>query len=132
MPDRRRNRGLGGSVRRATGLIPVLTRVDLQAYVDKRAEEWIDPNVYRRKRREKLATQRPKRNYRNPRPPKVEPPEKPLRHPSAGTIKKEIISLRTAWNWARRYLFLREDFPGSGLDYAKIEENGSRNIHSHG
>jgi integrase len=104
-------------------LIPPLTRADLQKYVDKRSEEWIDPNIYRRKRREKLASQKPKRKYKNPRPPKVEKPDKPLRHPSAGTIKKEIISLRTAWNWARRHLFLPEEFPGGGLDYAKLEES---------
>jgi hypothetical protein len=28
-------------------------RPNLQKYVDKRSEEWIDPNIYRRKRREK-------------------------------------------------------------------------------
>jgi hypothetical protein len=28
-------------------LIPALTRPDLQNYVDKRSEEWIDPNIYR-------------------------------------------------------------------------------------
>src|SRR5439155_21500232 len=63
------------------------------------------------------------RKYKNPRTPKVEKPDKPLRHPSAATIKKEIISLRTAWNWGRRHLGLREEFPGTGLDYAKIEES---------
>jgi integrase len=103
-------------------LIPPLTRADLQAYVEKRSGEWIDPNVYRRKRREKLANQQPKRKFKRPRPPKTEAPDKPLRHPSAATIRKEIISLRTAWNWARRHLGLREEFPGGGLDYAKIEE----------
>jgi hypothetical protein len=30
--------------------------------------------------------------------------------------------LRTIWNWARRDLDLMEEFPGGGLDYAKIEE----------
>jgi integrase len=34
-----------------------------------------------------------------------------------------MISLRTAWNWARRHLGLREEFPGSRLDYAKIAES---------
>jgi len=63
-----------------------------------------------------------KRNYKNPRPSKIEPPDKPKRHPSAATIKKEMVSLRTAWNWARRHLGLVEEFPGTGLDYAKIEE----------
>ncbi len=103
-------------------LIQPLMRSDLQKYVDKRSEEWIDPNVYRRKRREKLAAAKPKRKFKKPRPPKVVPPDKPLRHPSAATIRKEIISLRTAWNWARRHLALAEEFPGTGLDYAKIEE----------
>jgi integrase len=103
-------------------LIPTLMRPDLQKYVDRRSDEWIDPNVYRKARRTKLATAKPKRKYKNPRPPKVEKPDKPLRHPSAATIKKEIISLRTAWNWARRHLGLAEEFPGTGLDYAKIEE----------
>jgi integrase len=104
-------------------LIPVLTRADLQGYVDKRSNEWIDPNVYRKERRKKMALAKPKRKYKNPRPPKVEVADKPLRHPSAATIRKEIISLRTAWNWARRQLGLREEFPGGGLDYAKIDES---------
>jgi integrase len=103
-------------------LISPLTRPDLQKYVDKRSEEWIDPNIYRKARREKEAA-RPKRNFKKPRPPKFEPPDKPLRHPSVATIKKEIISLRTAWNWARRHLDLAEEFPGTGLDYAKIEQS---------
>ncbi len=103
-------------------LIRPLMRPDLQKYVDKRSEEWIDPNIYRRKRREKLAQAKPKRKFKKPRPPKVVPPDKPLRHPSAATIRKEIISLRTAWNWARRHLALAEEFPGTGLDYAKVEE----------
>jgi len=62
-----------------------------------------------------------KRKFKNPRPPKVEP-DRHKRHPSPATIKKEIISLRTAWNWARRQLGLTEEFPGGKLDYAKIEE----------
>jgi integrase len=103
-------------------LIPTLMRPDLQKYVDKRSQEWIDPNIYREARREKLAA-KPKRKYKKPRPPKVEPPDKPKRHPSAATIRKEIISLRTAWNWARRHLALIEEFPGTGLDYAKIAES---------
>lgn len=104
-------------------LIPTLSRPDLQKYVDKRSEEWIDPNVYRKARRAKLAAAKPGRNFSKPRPPKVEPPDKPLRHPSAATIKKEIVSLRTAWNWARRHLSLAEEFPRTGLDFAKIEES---------
>jgi integrase len=105
----------------AKRLIPTLMRPDLQEYVNKRSEEWIDPNVYRKARREKETT-RTKRNFKNPRPPKFEPPDKPKRHPSAATIKKEIVSLRTAWNWARRQLNLKEEFPGTGLDFAKLEE----------
>ena len=86
--------------------------------MDKRSEEWIDPNVYRKARRPKQY----KRKFKNPRlPPKVEP-DKPKRHPSPATIKKATISLRTAWNWARRQLGLTEEFPGGKLDYAKIEE----------
>ena len=103
-------------------VIPLMSRSDLQRYVDERSEEWIDPNIYRKARRAKLMTARPKRNYKNPRPPKIEKPDKPKRHPSAATIRKEIISLRTAWNWARRHLGLVEEFPGTGLDFAKIEE----------
>jgi integrase len=48
--------------------------------------------------------------------------DKPKRHPSPATLKKEIVSLRTAWNWARRQLGVVEEFPGGKLDYAKIEE----------
>jgi integrase len=106
----------------AKRLIPALTRPDLQKYADKRSEEWIDPNVYRKARRAKLAA-KPKRKYKNPRPPKAEAPDKPKRHPSSATIRKEIISLRTAWNWARRHLSLVEEFPGTGLDFAKIAES---------
>src|SRR6185312_16797100 len=98
-----------------------LKRADLQRYVDKRSQEWIDPNVYRRKRCEKQST-KPKRNFKKPRPPKVEPPDKPKCHPSAATIKKEIATFRTAWNWARWHLDLAPEFPGSRLDYAKIDE----------
>src|SRR5262249_51410667 len=99
-------------------------RSDLQRYVDKRSEEWIDLEVYRRKRKERVALAKPKRKYvRKNAPPKPpELPPRPKRHPSAATIKKEIISLPTAWNWARRHLGLAEEFPGGGLDYAKIQE----------
>lgn len=100
-------------------LIPTVTRADLQAYVDSRSKEWIDPNVYRRKRREKLAG-KPARKNRKPAP--LETEDKPRRHPSAATIKKEIVSLRAAWNWARRQLGLVEPFPGAALDFQKIEE----------
>jgi len=100
-------------------LVPTTTRADLQTYVDKRSGEWIDPNVYRRKRREKLAAKPPRKN-RKPAPPQSE--DKPRRHPSPATIRKEIVSLRTAWNWARRQLNLGETFPGVALDFAKVEE----------
>jgi integrase len=106
-------------------LISPLTRADLQAYVEKRSGEWIDPEVYRRKRREKAALAKPRRKYvrKNVPPKPAEAPERPKRHPSPATIKKEIISLRTAWNWARRHLGLREEFPGGSLDYAKVAES---------
>lgn len=106
--------------------IPSLSRATLQKYVDTRASEWIDPKRYERKRREKLAKQPPKRKYnRKNRPPPATPdkPDKGRRHPSAATIKKEIISLRTAWNWARRHLDIREEFPGGRLDYQKLQES---------
>jgi len=102
-------------------LVAPLGRSDLQEYVDTRAGEWIDPNVYRRKRLAKLALLSPRQRHRPNRKPIVLA-DKPKRHPSAATIRKEIISLRTAWNWARRYLRLAGEFPGSGLDFAKTEE----------
>src|SRR5205807_7837064 len=49
-------------------LIPTLSRADVQVYVDKRAGEWIDPEVYRKRRREKLAA-KPKRKYTRQEPP---------------------------------------------------------------
>jgi integrase len=104
-------------------LVTELQRPDLQKYVDARSKEWIDPNVYRKARRAKQAVQKPKRQYKRKTPPPPEPADKPKRHPSPATIKKEIVSLRTAWNWARRHLGLREEFPGAGLDYAKSEES---------
>jgi integrase len=97
-------------------IVPQISRADLQNYVNKRSEEWIDPNIYRKARKEKQS----KRNFKTPRPPKIEK-DKPKRHPSPATIKKEVISLRTAWHWARRQLGLTEEFPGGKLDYAKIE-----------
>lgn len=104
----------------AKRLISPLTRADLQAYVDKRSSEWIDPNIYRKKRREKQKTSKGERGMGKT---KSKLPDKPLRHPSAATIKKEMVSLRTAWNWSRRYLLLAEEFPGSDLDYAKTQES---------
>ncbi len=107
----------------AKRLVAPMTRADVQGYVDKRAGEWIDPNVYRRKRLAKLAALPPRRAYRRKNAkPRVALIDKPKRHPSSATIKKEVISLRTAWNWARRHLGLKEEFPGGGLDYAKTEE----------
>lgn len=101
-----------------------ITRADLQNYVEKRSAEWIDPEVYRKKRLA-MALAKPKRKYvRKIAVPKAaEAPHRPKRHPSSATIKKEIVSLRTAWNWARRQVNLREEFPGSSLDYAKTEES---------
>jgi hypothetical protein len=104
--------------------IPSLSRAELQRYVDTRSKEWIDPEVYRRKRRANAMQAKPRRKYvRKSAPPKApETPERAKRHPSAATIKKEIISLRTAWNWARRHLDLPHEFPGGHLDYQKLEE----------
>jgi integrase len=103
-------------------IVSALSLPDLQKYVDKRSAEWIDPNVYRRRRREKLAQKTYKRKFKKPRPPNFEPPDSPLRHPSPVSIKKEIEALRMAWNWARRFLGLAEEFPGGGLQFSKVEE----------
>ena len=92
---------------------------DLQAYIDRRAAEWIDPNVYRVRRRALAAAKKPRKN-RKPPPPESE--DKPRRHPSPATIRKEIVSLRTAWNWARNHRGLAAEFPGRGLAYVKGEE----------
>src|SRR5262245_55214407 len=83
-------------------VVPLMSRPDLQKFVEKRSREWIDPEQYRRKRQEKVALAKPKRKYvrKNPPPKPPEVPERPKRHPSSATIRKEIISLRTAWNWA--------------------------------
>lgn len=97
-----------------------LGRADLQGYADRRAGEWIDPNVHRAKRRVRDATKKPRRN-RNPPPAASE--DRPRRHPSAATVRKEVVSLRTAWNWARGHLGLKEEFPGKDLGYAKTEES---------
>jgi integrase len=106
--------------------IPSLSRADLQRYVDTRAAEWIDPEMYRRKSREKQPVVKPTRRKcvrKKPIPRAAEPPDRPKRHPSPATIKKEIISLRTAWNWARRHLHLQEEFPGGRLDHEKLQES---------
>jgi integrase len=103
-------------------LLPLIGRTELQDYIDRRSAEWIDPNVYLRKRREKLANHQPKRHFKRPRPAEVLPADKPLRHPSPVTVKKEIITLGTAWSWARRALDLKEPFPGVALEYPKGKE----------
>lgn len=41
---------------------------------------------------------------------------------SPATIKKEIISLRTAWNWSVNMQLLSGKFPATGLTYPKFEE----------
>jgi integrase len=41
---------------------------------------------------------------------------------SAATIKKEIITLRTAWNWAKRAKIVKEPFPYVGLRYPRTTE----------
>ena len=41
---------------------------------------------------------------------------------SAATIRKEIVSLRTAWNWAARMELVTGRFPNAGLRYPKTEE----------
>jgi hypothetical protein len=38
---------------------------------------------------------------------------------AAVTIKKELDTLRSAWNWAKRMGHVRDDFPGAGLVYPK-------------
>ncbi len=107
----------------AKRLVASLCRADLQSYVDKRMKEWIDPNIYRKQRRAKAKENPPKRNHKRKTPKKLDEPEKPRRHPSSATVRKEMVSLRTAWNWARRNLDLKEEFPGAALDYAKTEES---------
>jgi integrase len=41
---------------------------------------------------------------------------------AAITIKKELDTLRSAWNWAKRMGYVEGDFPGAGLIYPKGEE----------
>jgi integrase len=41
---------------------------------------------------------------------------------SAATIKKEIVTLRTAWNWAARMGLVAGRFPNEGLRYPKLDE----------
>ena len=101
-------------------VVTTISRANLQSYVNKRASEWIDPNKYRARRRARDKAKKPRSN-RKP-PPAIEQ-DKPRRHPSAATIRKEIVSLRTAWNWARNHQGLRPEFPGRHLGYAKVEES---------
>ncbi|MFO0847308.1 MAG: tyrosine-type recombinase/integrase [Gemmataceae bacterium] len=106
-------------------VVPDLGRADLQRYVDARADEWIDPDVYRRRREERAAAPKRKSARKGsaaapPALPAATP--RPRRHPSAATVRKEVVSLRTTWNWARRHLGLGAEFPGGGLVYAKTEE----------
>ena len=41
---------------------------------------------------------------------------------SAATIKKEIVSLRTAWNWGVKMGLVSGRFPNDGLRFPKIDE----------
>ncbi|OAI40502.1 recombinase XerD [Planctomycetaceae bacterium SCGC AG-212-D15] len=41
---------------------------------------------------------------------------------SPATIKKEIVTLRTAWNWAVKHKFLSVAFSSDGLRYPKSDE----------
>ena len=41
---------------------------------------------------------------------------------AAVTIKKEVDTLRSAWNWAKRMGQVQADFPGAGLVYPKGKE----------
>ncbi len=40
---------------------------------------------------------------------------------SPATIKKEIVTLRTIWNWTRNMGQIKRRFPGRGLAYPKLE-----------
>ena len=41
---------------------------------------------------------------------------------SPATIKKEIVTLRTAWNWAKRMKIVSERFPNEGLRFPRTTE----------
>jgi integrase len=41
---------------------------------------------------------------------------------SPATIKKEIVTLRTAWNWAAKMGLVAGRFPNDGLRYPKLDE----------
>lgn len=40
---------------------------------------------------------------------------------SPATIKKELVTLRTVWNWGITMSYLSRSFPGRGLKYPKLE-----------
>jgi hypothetical protein len=42
---------------------------------------------------------------------------------SPTTIRKEVVTLRTVWNWARHCKLVQSDFPAQGLKYPKGSEN---------
>ena len=42
-----------------------------------------------------------------------------------GTIKKEVVTLRTVWNWGVRSKLVEGPFPGRGLRYPKSQEKAS-------
>ncbi|BBO33412.1 hypothetical protein [Lacipirellula parvula] len=44
------------------------------------------------------------------------------RRVSPATIKKDIVTLRTVWNWAVQSALLCKPFPGRGLRFPKLEE----------
>lgn len=44
------------------------------------------------------------------------------RRVSPATIKKDIVTLRTVWNWAVQSGLLSKPFPGRGLRFPKLEE----------
>jgi integrase len=41
---------------------------------------------------------------------------------NSATIRKEIVSLRTAWNWGVRMKYVSGRFPATGLRYPKVDE----------
>lgn len=44
------------------------------------------------------------------------------KHVEAGTIKAELISLRTAWNWGERFKLVEGRFPNKGIRYPRSRE----------
>ena len=41
------------------------------------------------------------------------------------TIRKEVVTLRTVWNWARHSKILKSEFPAMGLKYPKGDEEAA-------